>query len=349
VVGGRQTVALEASGGLLVNTGPNEQPVDRQRAAFAGDEAFHFQPDLLSLLVDTIPRLVRTKREVLLFFRGAGVPEVEFHDLMDLLTASPGEVNKYGLAREVLARLNAAGDPRISARREVIRRVVEFEDFTACYENERDAAKARVAEVRRLVDAKDSFTRMRIEREREREGRTADARLRLQEVADLEKRRESVRRDLFALFAEPSPYVRARGLETVLNRLFALDGIAIREAFTLTLADGTTAEQIDGAIEVDSQLYLVEMKWRKDPVDIVEVSRHLARLFSRADCGGLVIASSGFTEPAIHECRQALRSRTIVLCGLDEIVRALENGESVEGLLRSRIRRAKLDKEPIAN
>ncbi len=325
---------------------PSKDPMDSQRAAFVGDEAFHFQPDFLSLLIDTIPKLVRTKREVLLFFRGAGVPEPDFRDLGDLLATSPHDLNKYGMTREILARLNAAGDHRIAARREVVRRVVEFEDFTACYENERDAAKARVGEVRRLVDAKDSFTRMRIEREREVEERRAGARQRAKEVAELQARREVVRSDLFALFGESNPYVRARGLEAILNRLFEIDGIAVRDAFTVALGDGTVAEQVDGVVELDHHLYLVEMKWQQSPVDIVQVSRHLGRLYSRADCGGLMIASNGFTSAAINECRHALRDLTIVLIGLDEIVRALESGESLQNMLRDGIRRAKLDKDP---
>ena len=37
------------------------------------DITFHYPPDLFNLLVDTIPLLNRSKRDVLLFFRGAGV------------------------------------------------------------------------------------------------------------------------------------------------------------------------------------------------------------------------------------------------------------------------------------
>ena len=38
------------------------------------DITFHYPPELFSLLVDTIPLLNRSKKDVLLFFRGAGVP-----------------------------------------------------------------------------------------------------------------------------------------------------------------------------------------------------------------------------------------------------------------------------------
>lgn len=34
----------------------------------------HYPPEILSLLVDTIPLLCRSKNDVLIFFKGAGVP-----------------------------------------------------------------------------------------------------------------------------------------------------------------------------------------------------------------------------------------------------------------------------------
>jgi restriction system protein len=34
----------------------------------------HYPPEILNLLVDTIPLLCRSKNDVLVFFKGAGVP-----------------------------------------------------------------------------------------------------------------------------------------------------------------------------------------------------------------------------------------------------------------------------------
>jgi hypothetical protein len=45
------------------------------------DITFHYPPELFNLLVDTIPRLNRSKNDVLLFFRGAGVPSSLFEDI----------------------------------------------------------------------------------------------------------------------------------------------------------------------------------------------------------------------------------------------------------------------------
>lgn len=56
---------------------------------------------------------------------------------------------------------------------------------------------------------------------------------------------------------------RAAGLalEELLNRLFALEGLTPREPFRVV------GEQIDGAIELDHESYLVEAKWEQAPLD----------------------------------------------------------------------------------
>jgi hypothetical protein len=46
-----------------------------------------------------------------------------------------------------------------------------------------------------------------------------------------------------------------------LNSLFAFAGFLVREAFTIKGDEGQgIVEQIDGAVEIDGVLYLVEMK-----------------------------------------------------------------------------------------
>ena len=66
-------------------------------------------------------------------------------------------------------------------------------------------------------------------------------------------------------------------MEQVLNELFRIYGIQIREAFSRNEEECKgTVEQIDGVIELDGEIYLVEMKWKEVPVDVNDVSRHLA-------------------------------------------------------------------------
>src|SRR5712692_1149020 len=93
------------------------------------DIAFHYPPELFNLLVDTIPLLNRSKKDVLLFFRGAGVPNNMIEDIVQRLNTAPSEINKFEITRSVLDRLNARGEATLRERREVLRRVVDCTNF----------------------------------------------------------------------------------------------------------------------------------------------------------------------------------------------------------------------------
>jgi hypothetical protein len=64
------------------------------------DITFHFPPELFNLLVDTIPLLNRSKKDVLTFFRGAGVPDEITGDLTKKLKAAPSVVKHPFAARQ---------------------------------------------------------------------------------------------------------------------------------------------------------------------------------------------------------------------------------------------------------
>jgi restriction system protein len=207
-------------------------------------------------------------------------------------------------------------DAGLAARREVVRRVVEFEDFTRCWDNDVLQARGLVAEVRRLVNVKDSFTRINQERERERQlaraARDAEVSARRERQGQI----EAVKRQLFALFAETDAHRRGKALEGVLNRLFNVYGILVREAFTVSTTSAGVVEQIDGAIELEGHLYLVEVKWWSTPLGPSETAHHLVKVFSRDGARGLFISASGFTDAAVEQYHDALRQRVVLLMTL---------------------------------
>ena|ERR1019366_2844005 len=139
------------------------------------DITFHYPPELFNLLVDTIAALNRSKKDVLLFFRGAGVPDDMLNDLAQRLKATPKDISKFEIVRVTLERLNARGEAMLRCRRDVLRRVVEFTNFDACWPDDQLKAKGLVAGIRDIVNQKDSFTRMNQAREEERQARLADA------------------------------------------------------------------------------------------------------------------------------------------------------------------------------
>jgi hypothetical protein len=154
------------------------------------DITFHYPPDLMSLLIEVIPALCRAKKDVLLFFQRAGVGTQFTGDLSRQLKESPDEVNKHQMVRTVLTRLNEKGEATLRERRELLRRVVKFEDFSWCWDDDRHKAKALVADIRKLVNVKDAFTRMQQEREAERKKHSeqveAEAKLKRQREQEVE-------------------------------------------------------------------------------------------------------------------------------------------------------------------
>jgi restriction system protein len=124
---------------------------------------FQYPPELFSLMVDAIAVLCKSKRDVILFFRGAGVPTSMTDDIETALKTNRDSVKKHESARTILTRVNEGGDALLATRRQLLKRVTEFEDFSRCYENDVMKAKGLVAEIRRVVEVKDSFTRMRQE------------------------------------------------------------------------------------------------------------------------------------------------------------------------------------------
>lgn len=311
-------------------------------------EQFHYPPDLFELLVETIPRLCRSKLAVVLFLQGAGVAPDDLAEVSSAVRKSPESINKYEIVRKVLTKVNARGDSGLRPRREIIRRVTEFENFETCWENDRLKAKGLVASVREAVNARDSFTRMKQERDAERE--QALARQRAEQAAAAEKRAkiEDISKRLFALFSmDDKPQERGKLLEAVLNDLFNAYGIRVHEDFRRKSPDtGTVLEQIDGVIELGGAIHLVEMKWLNAPVGIGEFSPHLSRLFLRANAHGIFIATNGYTEPVLTECKNALNLMTIFLCSLHEFVMLLQRQGDLVALLKRKSQAAIVDKNP---
>jgi restriction system protein len=314
----------------------------------APSEVWHYPPELVDLTVKAVSLLNKGKEGELDFFRGAGVPNKMLADLEEKVGIDKSAISKVEIARQVITRLNDAGDAMIGPRREILNRIVRWESFEQCWPDDRLPAKGVVAEIRDVVNKRDSFTRMKQERDREHEERVRANR----EASERREReraaREQVKKDLFALFGEPNPYTRAKQVERVLNRLFALDGIGIRDAFHVVgdEAEGIV-EQIDGAIELDGEIYLVEMKWLEEPIGVAEISPHLVRLFSRSEARGIFISQSRFTDPAIAQSKQALGQKVSVLCELEEIVHILEHGADVASYFREKVRAAITERRPL--
>lgn len=314
------------------------------------DISFHYPPELLNLLIDTLPKLCKSKQDLLLFFQGAGASEKMLEPYRILLRESKSSFNKYHVTRELLTKLNEMAERSLRERREVLKRVTEFHDFSVCWESDQAPARGLVAQVRELVNVKDSFTRINIEREIERKAKLAEAEKKIGAEKEHKAKVAGVKSQLFGLFAESNAHKRGKALEGVLNSLFAVCGILIREAFTIKGHCGEgVIEQIDGLVELDGQLYLVELKWWNNPLGTGDISQHIVRVFNRGgQVRGLFISYSEFTEPAVTTCREALAGgAVVVLSKLQEVVELLDNEGDLKTWLKAKVTAAIVDKNPL--
>lgn len=312
------------------------------------DITYHYPPELLELLCDAVPALFRSKLAVIDFFKGAGVPRNFLAEWIVKLRQDKESVKKHEIARSVLCSLNDAGEATLAVRREVLKRVTQFEDFSSCWESDRYKAQGLVAQIQKLVNVKDSFTRMNLERERERKQHQAAYAETVQAKQKQAEERAALRAALYKLFTENNAWKRGKLLESALNNLFGFAGILVREAFTVKGDEGQgIVEQIDGAVEIDGVLYLVEMKWWDKPIGRAELAPHMVSVYGRGDVGGIFISYSGFSEAAVVDAKAGLTQKIFVLTELQEIIQVIDREGDLKAFFKEKIDRARMDRIPL--
>jgi hypothetical protein len=115
------------------------------------------------------------------------------------------EMQKKSVTRELLTKLNELGERSLRERRELLKRVTEFQDFSVCWEKDQAVARGLVAQVRELVHVKDAFTRIDIERQQERQQRLEQEKKKLEAARKRRHELEQVKQSLFSLFNETNP------------------------------------------------------------------------------------------------------------------------------------------------
>lgn len=311
------------------------------------NNTFHYPPELMSLLSDTIPLLNRKKIDVFLFFEGAGVTPNLIQPLRQKWQRDKNSITKFEITQQILTKLNQNDETYLRERREILKRVIEFESFLSCWPDDQLKARGLVAEIQKVVNVKDSFTRIAKERESEQRVRIAQKQAEIEKINRKKEEIARIKAELFSLFSEKNRQKRGKALEGVLNSLFQAYGVLIREAFALTGDEGEgIVEQIDGVIEIDGHLYFIEMKWWDKPISVPEISQHLVRVYHRAESRAIIISASGFTGPAVSTCKDALQQKVVTLCTLQELVILLEKEGDLCNFIKKKIQAAIVDRKP---
>lgn len=308
---------------------------------------YHFPPDLFNLLVETVPRINKTKKDLLTFFKNVGTPLCFINEFKATVELNPQQISKKDITRRILEQLNSDTDKYLSIRRNLLQRIIDFDAFDTCYPDDIDIAKARISDIKKIVNLKDSITKQSQFLEQERILKK-QKRLNLLKKIELTKSEfEKISNSFVALFSIKDPQLRGKELEKVLNNFFAFYKIGIKDAFCIT--DGETGkiyEQIDGVIEINNTLTLVEMKWEKSPIGVDKASRFMARLFMRNNVDGIIISSSSFADTAISAVKEGLNQKTVLLIDLQDIAQIISYKKDLTTYLSMSIKEVKLTKNP---
>ena len=121
--------------------------------------------------------------------------------------------------------------------------------------------------------------------------------------------------------------------EKLLTSLFELYDLAPREGFRVI------GEQIDGAFELDHEIYLVEAKWERNPVAEAELLVFRGKIEGKSSyTRGVFIAINGVSKPAEQAIRTGKQACFFIVDGHD-LNAVLEGKIHLGTLLRNKQRR----------
>jgi hypothetical protein len=129
-----------------------------------------------------------------------------------------------------------------------------------------------------------------------------------------------------------APQARGYAFEKFLTKLFETYGLRPREPFR------NRGEQIDGSFQFGNETYLLEAKWRAEPIGADHMHVFQGKLEQKAAWArGLFISDSGFTVEGLEAFGRA--KRFVCMDGLD-LYELLHRELPLAGVLERKVRRA---------
>jgi len=122
-------------------------------------------------------------------------------------------------------------------------------------------------------------------------------------------------------------------LEKLLNKLFDISDLHPRSPFKII------GEQIDGSIEVDNNLYIIEIKWTKHAIDESDLLIFRGKVEAKSSfTRGIFISINGFTPMALKAIVTGKQPNFFLIDGYD-LYLLFEEAYSILDLLKCKIRK----------
>jgi hypothetical protein len=157
---------------------------------------------------------------------------------------------------------------------------------------------------------------------------------RIRESAQSKKAKQilELKDQYFELYNESNRQKAGLEFEKVLNRLFALHGLAPREPFRVV------GEQIDGSFELDHETYLLEAKWHNNPLPEADLLIFRGKIEGKsAYTRGVFISISGISDDAKQAIVHGKQPTFFVMDGYD-LTKILSEDIGLVEFLRQRRR-----------
>jgi len=143
----------------------------------------------------------------------------------------------------------------------------------------------------------------------------------------------SLKKKLYSL-ADMDSQARGYAFQEFLTEIFDAYGLKPRRPFRIT------GEEIDGSIDVDGEIYLVEAKWWSQPISEKEMLVFREKVESKsAWARGIIISYSGFSKDGIRAFATGRATNIIGISGQD-LHFILENLLSLKDAILRKARRA---------
>jgi hypothetical protein len=131
-----------------------------------------------------------------------------------------------------------------------------------------------------------------------------------------------------------SPQARGFAFERFLRDLFEAFGLAPHSSFRLI------GEQIDGSLQLDGEIYLIEAKWQNKPVDNSELLIFRGKVEGKSTwTRGIFISYGGFSEDGLVAFSRGRSTNIIAMTGQD-LYFILEGRMSLTEALKQKVRHA---------
>lgn len=145
------------------------------------------------------------------------------------------------------------------------------------------------------------------------------------------KKCKEISKKLDAIYKIANTQKRGYAFEEFLNYYFTLEGLKPREPFKIN------GQQVDGSIQFNNEIYLIEAKWKKTKTAKPDVVQFQKKVEERSGITrGIFVSLSGYTNDAINP--SGLGRIKIILLEVEEIKDILNKKVSLKTLLEYKIR-----------